>query len=419
MDQQYVDMYLRKKRGMVAASSDATGVNNATHIHHYAASSSAAAAAPAAAAAAPCVHHHHQCAAGAAGVAHPFSVPIAHTTAAPSGAVHVVDRQVDAVLRSAAGVQRFVDRADDLSEQVDTFEDKLSNLAKLVKVSQAVSDEKEADLRQQNSELRARLKRQENVTLRLEREVEALRAAQQRQEAAAGGTIVAAVTQRIDGVEGRLEAFESALAELVATFKDSCRQAEAQQRDLSGVATALKELAEAHEGARAGLAADLLGVKEWAARNLTRLKKHVDLTTADLGALRESHVESSAQLQRVQARADSEHERLLALLQQKSREANLLTDIVDKEIQSIHAMTQQHRAGLGQRLVTPTGGEGDAVGSSYVGGSADAEGRSEYHRSRTVTTTTSAHRGGGSSSTVDNGGKKRSLYEELAFTADR
>ena len=75
---------------------------------------------------------------------------------------------------------------------------------------------------------------------------------------------------------------------------------------------------------------------------------------ADITALREGSVETNAQLQKLQAHTHSEHERLTALLAQKTMEATKLTEIVDKEIHSIHNIAQQHRG-----TVLAAGGDHD------------------------------------------------------------
>jgi TolA-binding protein len=137
-----------------------------------------------------------------------------------------------------------------------------------------------------------------------------------------------------------------------------------------------------HEQTRNVVATELEGTKQWATRNLHRLKKHIDVINADLAAFRDSHVELSSQLQKVKCHAEAEHDKLTTLLQQKSREATALTEIVDKEIQSIHSMTQQHRGG------------GGAAAASSVKGSSTVT-------SKVVTSSASA--------------QEKSLYDELAF----
>lgn len=384
-----------------------------------------------------------------------------------------IERHVDRIVRGSYNVQQFVDRTDVLSQQVDTFDDKILNLTKLVKLSQSLQDEKESDLRKQNHELKARLKRQEHVSAKLGEDMEALKAQMQsairdavltattpilqdissitkalqethtmfdRRLAEAKSdvketlttqfesmmhhrisllqeTSIERVSQSVarhdfafDSIEKKLDQLDSvrlvelrrsvderivsscqmardavtsemkaivkthhenyreditqqvqileqtngrvaqlerqsvtidaALTEFIATFKDSTKVHSAKTDD---IASSVQEFMALHEQTRNVVATELEGTKQWATRNLHRLKKHIDVINADLAAFRDSHVELSSQMQKVKCHAEAEHDKLTILLQQKSREANLLTEIVDKEIQSIHQITQQHR----------------------------------------------------------------------------
>jgi predicted HTH domain antitoxin len=464
MDHQYVETYLRKKKGY-------TGGSIPTPV-----------------------------AAGAGG----------RVNADMSGQQYVgnVDQQVDRVVRGSFSVQQFVDRTDALALQVETFEDKIINLTKLVKLSQALQDEKEAELRKQNHELKARLKRQEQITAKLSSDfdtfksqvtvmirevvtsttnpiVEELQAfARASQDGLAEGerrledtktflseTLMrdteALVTRRlhqmqettlntvqqqstrneaqVEQLEKRLESMDAhrlpelrrgleervnsvvqlakesitadyksnlhlhldrireellesstvhdnaklrlvnlerqassldaAFTDFLTTFKESTKLQSDRNDEL---AAAAKEFSALHEQTRTVVETELETTKQWATRNLHRLKKHIDVINSDLLALRESHVDTTSQLQRVKCHADAEHEKLLALLQQKSREANILTEIVDKEIQGIHHLTTQHRSQhlrSGGGIASNNGNESvdlPAASSGRIGGAAGA-----------------------------------------------
>ncbi len=418
MDSQYVDMYLRKKKGLTNAA----------------------------------------------------EIPMPQESLSGTA----IDRQVERIVRGTYNVQQFVDRTDTIAHQVDTFEDKILNLTKLVKLSQSLQDEKEADLRKQNHELRTRLKRQEQVSIKLAQDLEDLkgsmaatireavlsatqpiiqdvssltkalqethslferRLAESRHDVKESMTAhfeatlhtrfsqlnetsierlsqvstkqafaIDSLEKRLDGLEGvrlaelrrtveghvasscqmaresavsearaiiktyhesvkedlttqqekvddssarllQLErqssTLDTALTEFIATFKDSTRVHAAKTDEISN---SVREFMALHEQTRNVVASELEGTKQWATRNLHRLKKHIDVINADLAAFRDSHVELSSQLQKVKCHAEAEHDKLTVLLQQKSREASALTEIVDKEIQSIHHITQQHRS---------------------------------------------------------------------------
>lgn len=446
MDQQYVDMYLRKKRGLTGPTSYQSNFSNDNNNNNGSSFDPVQTTSHDVQS-----HIHHNNPINSSG------------SVAPS---HMV-------VRGAFNVQQFVDRIDTLAVQVETFEDKLINLTKLVKLSQALQDEKETDLRKQNHELKSRLKRQEQQTAKLTSEVEQLRsqfaslvreqitnatapiiddlrayaaaadegfenvekrlqevsttltekltthhevqmltkvnhvqtslqdelqqqnarheahlrgleqrvqhldtnrlqdlrqqlelrmdnAIQTSQSAAQSESkqdldaVFARVqaslsnaAQRQDNAATRLDALErqtgsmdSAFTDFLATFKESTK-IHAEKTD--DIATTVREFVSLHEQTRNVVTSELESTKQWATRNLHRLKKHIDIINSDLLALRESHVDISSQLQRMRCTAEAEHDKLTALLQQKTREANMLTELVDKEIHSIHELTQQHR----------------------------------------------------------------------------
>jgi len=387
-----------------------------------------------------------------------------------------VERQSDRVVRGAFNVQQFVDRTESLAFHIDTFDDKMTNLTKLVKLSQSLQEEKDVDLRKQNQELKSRLKRQEQLTAKLSSEVEDLKgrldeviraaivsatnpilddiascmkAVQEtnvslerritecrreqkldmsdfleksvnarfaqlqegslerlHQHSSRLAVTMEGIEKRIDlvegskfnelrrhvdeastsamalsrekvlsevkgllkvqsesfkddlsaqrssheltqtrlaGVERQSNSLDRAFTEFVSSFQESSRNHTAKAEEISH---SVKEFMNLHEHTRSVVSTELENTKQWATRNLHRLKKHIDVIHADLTAIRESQVELSAQVQRVKCHAESEHEKLTTLLQQKSREANVLAELVDKEIQSIHQITQQHRAGI-------------------------------------------------------------------------
>lgn len=479
-DHQYVEMYLRKKKGYTGGSS------------------------------------YHQ----PAGEGSRSNVPAADMTT-------TVDHQVERVVRGSYSVQQFVDRTDALSLQVETFDDKIVNLTKLVKLSQALQDEKEGELRKQNHELKARLKRQEQITAKLASDFESfkshqvsalirdgvtsattpivdelqafarasqegllehdrrlqetkthmmetllreteslvskriqhlsensLHAVQQvttrnqahveqlekrlesldtqrlpelrrgldervnsvvqvakesvtnefksilhlhldkiREELSQTSTAQDQSKLRLSNLERQGAALDAAFTEFLSTFKEGTKL---QQEKNSEFLAATKEFNTLHEQTRSVVETELESTKEWATRNLHRLKKHIDVINSDMLALRESHVDTTSQLQRVKCHADAEHEKLLALLQQKSREANILTELVDKEIQSIHHITTQHRGGINHLHRPANEGGVPAAG----GASATIGGGINHQR---VTS------GGGGSS-------NQNLYDDLAFT---
>ena len=452
MDHQYIDMYLRKKKNPNYTPSSANPYLQPEDPHqqyfdnHPTPRNSG--------------HHHNN------------NVHTTETTTHPNHHPSI-DGNVDRVLKGTNHVQQFVDQTHSLTVQVETFEDKMSNLTKLVKLSQTLQDEKETEFRKQNHDLKSRLKRQEQISLKLQKDLDDVRSTVPiliRDAIAASTTPIVqdvasvvkalqdthltferklnesrrdviesltkhveafvsgrlthlqdgplsrigdscekllgelhGVQQRVDGLEhskipevrkaleervhstnaltketimadvkncvrGQHEtttqavhtlvqnihqldvrlvscekggvSFEKTLSELTNAFRDS---ATSSARKNEEVGTSIKEFVTIHEQTRTAVTTELQQTKEWAIRNVTRLKKHVDVINSELVSLRESHIETSTSLQQVKCRAEAEHEKLLLLLQQKSREANILTEIVDKEIQSIQAITTHHK----------------------------------------------------------------------------
>ncbi|KAH9599084.1 hypothetical protein LSM04_006860 [Trypanosoma melophagium] len=97
------------------------------------------------------------------------------TPSQPVEVDNATDQRVECMLKGAFSVQQLVDRIEGLSIRVDAFDEKMVNLTKLVKLAQGLQEEKEGDLRRQQQELRARLKRQEQITTRLQEELDGLK----------------------------------------------------------------------------------------------------------------------------------------------------------------------------------------------------------------------------------------------------
>ncbi len=333
----------------------------------------------------------------------------------PSQQIPPVFANVDTTMNLISQVQNFVDRTDALNLQIVAAEDKMINLTRLMKMLQHTADEREEGRRREIADLRQHIARLEDQNAMLTESVSAgniaaiaraviaeeLAAFRQESETtwnvrkqrelpepptsltdrqveivrrmiednakliqfttrdtvlhevrtdfrrleetifprAAGDDLV----KRLSGFEEHSASIESSLTDFIQAFKEHSRQHAAKSED---TANALRELSALQEETRKAVATEIEGTKQWAVRNLQRIKKHLDINHADIEALREAHtasVEHVAVLQRAQS---DEHERLCAMLEQKSKEAESLGDIIDKEIVGIKRLAQEHRTGV-------------------------------------------------------------------------
>ena len=479
----YVDQYLRRKRGPPAAPAADSQRVAATALHAIQTATAIRTG---------------------AGVA-TTTAAVTPTAALAGGAASdgVLNEHIDAVTQLSQHVQGFVERSDTTNLQVQALEDKVMNLAKMLKLSQTLADEREGELKSSNRELRQRVQRLEDANGRLlqlldeanekwqaemdgmkaavpamiqaavesplvivaagssnnnaggntsrggkqqpgdqavtlQEAFRALEKAQEESRQAAVLEAVAAVDESVDGklqaeaqrtsaalrdvqhkcgqdilevsrtaeraanldsvrkvvedrvavagtgmrdgimtevrtlvkasqdasredaarilahadtdttelrnkvlaVEQKSGSIDAAFYEFLGSFQDHTRT---QASKAEETAQSMREMMELHEQTRSVVASELETTKQWAARNMHRLKKHLDLTNTDVAALRDSVVEHRSVLEKLKVSQDDEQERLRALLAQKSKEAAVLSGMVDREIQSVHDLTAQHR----------------------------------------------------------------------------
>lgn len=438
----------------------------------------------------------HVLASSGIGAPHGTAHPAAGGYDAATGAHNAAAAAADRAHRGTADVQLFVNRTDAMHHQLSTFEDKVLNLTKLVKLSQALAEEKETELRRENHDLRARIKKQDHVVARLAGDLQELHArlpgivaeavlaatAGIKAEARAAGDaareasaladrkcaetrsdILEAVLGQADAlvasrvaaatdataariadaaqrhaaeaqaVERRFEALETTRLEQVrrhaderavavaqtakeqavaevksclrATADDAQREAAAQREAqarfdarcaaleasladfvamykehtvvqasrMEETTTDMKQLVALQEQTRTVVGAELERTKEWATRNLHRLKKHIDGVNADAGSLRDAQSALALQLERVRRDASDERAKLGSILEVKTKEANALTELVDREIQGIHSITSHY-----YQQQRKDGGAADGAGAG-VGGLGAAGQRAAGH----------------------------------------
>lgn len=242
---------------------------------------------------------------------HQYKAGAGHAAAPPHPTVHEL-------VGGTLAAQAYADRLAALEGRVGTFEEKLINLTRLIKLSQGLQAEREAELRRDNEELRARVARQEHATATLARELAAAR----------------------DACGGR------PLGEALRALGDESQLA-------ARTAEAAAERAEAAEHEHTHLEQELDETKVWTRRNLQRLKEHVDVLNSGLGDVRGTHGDLSTRLERMDCRAELEYKKLRVVLQQKATEADAMAALLEKEFKNVRRVAQRHEV-LGTAEVNPT-----------------------------------------------------------------
>ena len=435
---------------------------------------------------------------------------------------------LDRAARGTQGVQQFVDRTDALHLQLATFEDKMLNLTKLVKLSQTLADEKETELRKENHELKVRLRRQEQMNSKLSGEmhemqdrlssmfsqslqstssqwkaeltetnkvlrettryvdqkteetrnqlldqiltqtdsmlnariedlkedsIDRLKAAasehcssldslqrrfdvlekqtleQLKQQSEDRMNVVttamkdaimaevrscvralnddvheelAHLSEGLQKVDARCSALEVHLGEFVKSYRETSDQ---QTAKVDEAAAGLKELVALQDQTRTVVGGELERTKDWATRNMHRLKKHIDTLNADICALKESHVEMTGSMERLKRQHGDERERLSALLSTKTKEAAMLYNMVDQEIHGLQEITKHHGGNPppGRMSPAPPAASGNTSRRSNEGFSEMAF--------KASSTTTAQHQ--------EARRETGSLYDDLAFERQR
>lgn len=264
-------------------------------------------------------------------------------TAAP--ATSALGQELDRLVSGTLAAQDYRDRVEALTHAVRATDEKVLNLTRLVKLSQSIQEEKEAELRQQNEELRARLKRQEQVTAQLQRQLEEVQAmvkAQTTQHVVQ--RIEAHMTANTEQQEERWTAVQARLAELDRRARSS---------DTSATQRLEERLAELDERVQRVAQSSMEATNQWAKRNFVRFKERVDSLRADVDDVRGGQQELASLLQSVNCRAEAEYKKVLLLLQRKTKEADALTELVEKELQHLQKVAVQHEI-LASKDITPT-----------------------------------------------------------------
>lgn len=238
-------------------------------------------------------------------------------TAAAGAPTMAVGQAIHELVGGTLSAQEYTDRLEALEQRVGSFEEKLMNLTRLIKLSQGLQAEKEVELQKDNDELRARIQRQEHLTAQLMREV-------------------GAVKQQSES---------KALADAVATLDKSAKAAAEAAQD---AARRLDRLEHEQRDTGRSLAAGLDETRVWARRNLQRLKEHVDALSSGVEEVRGGHGELSSRVESLDCRAEAEYKKLRVLLHQKATEADTMAALIEKELVNVRQVAQRHEV-----LATP------------------------------------------------------------------
>ncbi|KEG11302.1 hypothetical protein DQ04_02751000 [Trypanosoma grayi] len=160
-----------------------------------------------------------------------------------------------------------------------------------------------------------------------------------------------ALRERLCLIEKTLQALEastvneySRLIPLETNIQHMSESLLSLQEKADGTATAVSALREERERSQGVMMDEMESTRQWATRNLQRVKQHVEALSMDFAQLRNEQVDFSARLNRVSCQADVEYKKLRALLLQKAREADALCNMVGKEMGKVEDMAEKHQA---------------------------------------------------------------------------
>ncbi|GET90476.1 hypothetical protein, conserved [Leishmania tarentolae] len=264
-----------------------------------------------------------------------------HTVAPATSAL---GQELDRLVGGTLAAQEYRDRLEALTRNIQASDEKVLNLTRLVKLSQSIQEEKEADLRRQNDELRTRLKRQEQLTAQLQRQLEGMQ----------GAVDAEALHRVVERLEGQLSACKGKQEERWMVFQQRLEEVDervqqASTRTAEHCEHRLRQLEERLQQATKSTAD---ATSQWAKRNFVRFKEQVESLRADLDAVRGGQKELKSTVQSASCRAEVEYKKVLLLLQQKTKEADALTSLVEKELQHLQKVAHRHQI-LASKDITP------------------------------------------------------------------
>ncbi|KAL7710900.1 hypothetical protein N2W54_003766 [Lotmaria passim] len=273
------------------------------------------------------------------------SVPATEHVNVSAPIASALGQELDRLVSGTLTAQDYRDRLEALTHAVRATDEKVLNLTRLVKLSQSIQEEKETELRRQNDELQARLKRQEQLTTQLQRQLEEV-------QAAVSAQATQQVTQRM---EARMAASATQQEERWASVRQQLTELEERLRRTDAATTRRFEerFSQLDEHVRHAAQTGTEATNQWAKRNFVRFKERVDSLRADVEDIRGGQQELASAMQSANCRAETEYKKVLVILQQKTKEADALTELVDKELQHLQKVAVQHQI-LASKDITPT-----------------------------------------------------------------
>ncbi|KPA80568.1 hypothetical protein ABB37_04770 [Leptomonas pyrrhocoris] len=253
-------------------------------------------------------------------------------------------QELDRLVSGTLAAQDYRDRVEALTHAVRATDEKVLNLTRLVKLSQNIQEEKEAELRQQNEELRARLKRQEQLTSQLQRQLEEVQA-----------TVNAQASQHVaQRIEARVAASAAQQEERWAAVRQQLAELETRLGSSDAATTQHFEerLAQLEEHVQRVAQTSMEATNQWAKRNFVRFKDRVNSLRADVADIRGGQQELVTAVQSANCRAEAEYKKVLLILQEKTKEADALTELVEKELRHLQKVAAQHQI-LASKDITP------------------------------------------------------------------
>jgi uncharacterized phage infection (PIP) family protein YhgE len=180
------------------------------------------------------------------------------------------------------------------------------------------------------------------------------------------------LSSRLDSYEEQTSTIEGSFAEFIAAFKEHTAHQAAKMDD---TAQSMKDLMELHDETRNAVATEIENTKQWATRNMVRLKKHLDNVNIDVHALKDAHRDLHLVVERMRLAQTDESNRLSDLVAQRSRERDALVDMVDREVASVQNIARAYRQGhapvgdtVGRAMLNPRTAPAPARGGSRAAG---------------------------------------------------
>eukprot|EP00755_Sulcionema_specki_P021593 Sspe_Gene.13540::Locus_4633_Transcript_1_2_Confidence_0.286_Length_1636::g.13540::m.13540 len=158
------------------------------------------------------------------------------------------------------------------------------------------------------------------------------------------------VESKVAHGDHRLQSLRNEFGEHVSAYREHLQQQTQRSQETAGV---IQQLIEMTETGRVAVSSEINSVKDWALRNMQRLRKRAEQALHDVRLLKEEHAVLAVQVERTTSVSDKQHQVMTELLTQQTEKANILSRMVDKEIETRRNRTPSpHRRGLSSERTT-------------------------------------------------------------------